>query len=786
MLKDNYLKLKSHLSRGGLHYMFTRGLKYLGFILKREHEKIVFSRLPEIRLGNTQVVFSDNSINILYGGQQITKDYGLNVAINCSGEWVNAADSGWEILKKTNNKILARVNCRNIGIDQLWTIALEDSDYISWRVDLKVIKPVKIDEICIICSLNQEYKTWINNFTQDNFPDFTAGWKDLFIDNEPTSLLGVRFSAGNNILPPLIMETQSRHLLPLVRNSPANNSQRIIGMRHTSFNAREVCEKGSYPAFSGSLTLFKEAALLDSKIEKLRTSYLNSKLQRVENKKSEHRLSVLLVNLPWQKEDRWGVRAGSRWPHIKDSAEGGYLPFPFFLAYAASLLEKNGINAALMDAIAEQISEERFLELILERNFDYLVAETSVPSFEDDLRLLGKLSYYGISIILCGPNYEIFKPEFLEKHPFIDFVLYGEYEFSLLDFIQARQNNQDLSKVKGLIYKDNGRVVKNPSRGPFDIDLLPWPLRDNLPMVKYLDAPGEMRLPSVQMLASRGCPFKCQFCLWPQVMYQGCHYRYRNVIDVIDEMEYLVKKKGFKSVYFDDDTFNVGRQRMLNICKEINKRQLNKTQWSIMARPDLMDEELLNNFKKAGLYSIKYGVESSSQELVDNIGKDMDLKKAERMILLTRKLGIKAHLTFTFGLPGETRKTIQETVDWVKSLDPFSAQFSIVTPFPGTDYYETLDRQGLIVSKDLSCYDGNSKSVIRLNGLMPKDLEEAKNTACKVWLDHVRTRRGFWGDAKRFVYYCKNRGLGFGFKKVRNYLNFIRRKRKEDLESLRR
>lgn len=83
-------------------------------------------------------------------------------------------------------------------------------------------------------------------------------------------------------------------------------------------------------------------------------------------------------------------------------------------------------------------------------------------------------------------------------------------------------------------------------------------------MEKYLDAPGEMLIPSAQMLASRGCPFKCQFCLWPQLMYNGQHYRARNVKDVVDEMEYLVREKKFKSVYFDDDTFNVGKERMLS------------------------------------------------------------------------------------------------------------------------------------------------------------------------------------------------------------------------------
>jgi anaerobic magnesium-protoporphyrin IX monomethyl ester cyclase len=404
---------------------------------------------------------------------------------------------------------------------------------------------------------------------------------------------------------------------------------------------------------------------------------------------------------------------------------------------------------------------------------DYLVTETSIPSFEYDLTLLKKISQAGVTVILCGPNSEIYKPEFLKQHPFIGFILYGEYEFTLLELIQCLQAGKDLAQVNGLIYRKNGEVVKNPPRPAFDIDSLPWPHRDSLSMGKYLDAPGGLPLPSVQMVASRGCPFKCQFCLWPQVIYGGRHYRSRSIEDTIDEMEYLVKEKGFKSVYFDDDTFNVGKERMLIFCRELKQRGLDKTPWAIMARPDLMDKEILESMKDAGLWSIKYGVESANQQLVDNIEKNMDLKKTEEMIRLTNKLGIKVHLTFTFGLPGETTKTIQKTIKFVQELDPFSVQFSITTPFPGTKYYDILDKEGFIVSKNFSDFDGHYKSTIRSEELSPQELEAAKEMAYRSWSEHLRKKRGLLGDLKRFLDYFKKGGLRYAIFKATSYFDYI-------------
>ncbi|MFH1245227.1 MAG: radical SAM protein [Candidatus Omnitrophota bacterium] len=483
------------------------------------------------------------------------------------------------------------------------------------------------------------------------------------------------------------------------------------------------------------------------------------------------KLKVLLVNLPWQKGERWGVRAGSRWPHIKDKSEGRYLPFPFFLAYSAALLKKHDIEAEVIDAVAEEISADKFMDRLRRREFDIFVAETSVPSFDYDMKLLREISSLGVPIVLCGPQPRMYEEGFLDGHKFVKFVLYGEYEWTLLELMQAlSQGERDFSAISGLIWKNsNGKTVKNARRQPFPIDTLPWPERAALPMEKYWDLPGGIPQPSVQMVASRGCTFGCNFCLWPQVLFGGRTYRARDVQDVVNEMEYLIREKGYKSVYFDDDTFNIGKPRMSAFCAELIKRDLHKIPWAIMAKADLMDEEILDKMKQAGLYAVKYGVESAAQELVDRCGKNLQLAKAEEMIEYTKSLGIKVHLTFSFGLPGETRKTARRTVDYAVKLDPHSVQFSIITPFPGTALFEQLDKEGKITTKDFSLYDGHYNCVFQPDNLAPEDLERAKQYAYRRWARHQNKQRGIKGNLHRFFYCWRHSGPAAALKKTAKY-----------------
>jgi len=169
-----------------------------------------------------------------------------------------------------------------------------------------------------------------------------------------------------------------------------------------------------------------------------------------------------------------------------------------------------------------------------------------------------------------------------------------------------------------------------------DINRLPLPAWDLMPPDSYADETFGLfvpAFPTAPMILSRGCPFHCSFCAWPQIMYGGSNYRMRAIEDVLDEMDYCVHALGFRSVYFDDDTFNISRARTLEFARRLQERQAAgriRVPWAMMARADLMTEEILEELGKSGLAAVKYGVESANQELLDAIQKNMDFRQNDR------------------------------------------------------------------------------------------------------------------------------------------------------------
>ena len=425
------------------------------------------------------------------------------------------------------------------------------------------------------------------------------------------------------------------------------------------------------------------------------------------------------------------MRAGSRWPFTLHPEKDGriyYIPFPFFLAYAASLLKREGKRARLVDAIAEEISEQELIGRLKDYNPALILVETSTPSFASDLRIIGNIhnNLPACRIALCGPHASVFPEEILNDHHLIDYLLVGEYEYTLLELVNHLENSLSLESISGLAFRENQKVRINRPRPTIDnLDILPWPEREDLPIYRYNDSFAGLPVPNVQIWSSRGCPFQCTFCLWPQAIYKERRYRKRSPEDVVDEMEYLIKRFNFRAVYFDDDIFNIDREHLLTVCSQIIDRKI-AIPWAGMARADLMDEELLERLAKAGLYAVKYGIESASHDILTRCKKSMDLARAGRMIKLTKRLGIKVHLTFCLGLPGETKDTAQETLDFIENVRPDSLQASFATPFPGTEYFKYAKGEKTLLSEDWSDYDGNQKCIIKTQGLASRELEEIR------------------------------------------------------------
>ncbi|MBN2149103.1 MAG: radical SAM protein [Anaerolineales bacterium] len=461
-------------------------------------------------------------------------------------------------------------------------------------------------------------------------------------------------------------------------------------------------------------------------------------------------MKIFLANGPWKSGDRLGVRAGARWATTKASGKGSkispYVPFPFYLAYAAAVVEQSGFDTLLVDAIAETLDEQTFLETITRFEPDLVVLETSTPSIKVDIALAEKIHERlpEARLAFTGPHVTALPVETLQSAPLVDFILLGEYEYTLRDLAGALEKGQDLAGVLGIVWRERDGSIRTNLPRPLvkNIDDFPWPARHFLPMRNYRDSFAGLPMPGLTVWASRGCPFQCIFCVWPNVMYGNKAYRVRNPIDVVDEMEQNVNKYNLRSVSFDDDTFDIGKPRILQLSSEILRRGL-KIPWTAMARADTADREMLEAMAKSGMYAIKYGVESGVQELVDAANKHLDLEKVKETVRITKDLGIKVHLTFTLGLPGETEDTIQRTIDWVIEQNPDSAQFSISTPYPGTPYYKMAMEQGILHFNEWSDFDGEKLAVLSTEALSAQQLTDSLRYAVRSWRLH-RLRTTFW------------------------------------------
>ncbi len=397
-------------------------------------------------------------------------------------------------------------------------------------------------------------------------------------------------------------------------------------------------------------------------------------------------MRILFSNPPWfaQEGTRWGVRAGSRWP-FTGPAGMTYLPFPFLMAGAAAFLRSQGHDVWLADSIATRESDASWLARLREGRFDYIVLETSTPSIGSDLEYARKAADHG-KVVLCGPHATVFAREILAAHPYVFAVLQGEYELGAARLL--REANPGIYPME---------LVE-------DLDALPDPLRDST-IYRYNDRfPNTPEGPCLQVMASRGCPFGCIFCLWPQVMFGGRRFRPRSAGRVLEEIKDCLRRfPRFTSLYFDDDTFNIGKPRILELCQGLGGLGL---PWSAMCRADTSDAEIWRAMRESGCYAVKLGLESGSQALVDRCGKGLNLGKVRETVALLKSLGIFVHVTYTWGLPGETPETIEETRRFHEALAPDSWQESMCTPFPGTDFYKLYAEVNGPPPKDWTRYDG--------------------------------------------------------------------------------
>jgi len=371
---------------------------------------------------------------------------------------------------------------------------------------------------------------------------------------------------------------------------------------------------------------------------------------------------------------------------------------PIILGYATAVCQKNKHKVDLIDAPALEISEEETIKRLKEFEPDYVVMLTSTASVISDGQVAERISdETGAKTVAVG-NHATAVPEDTLKKGF-DIVAVGEYDYTIADIAKST----DLKLVDGICFKKGKSIVRTKPRALIQkLDELPFPAREFLPNDQYYSA--LYKNPFTFILAGRGCPHQCIYCAGPQLM-SGRGYRMRSPQNVVAELKHLKKNFKFKSVLFNDDTLNVNKRYLLELCDLIVKEKINMP-WIAYSRVDSVDPEIAVAMKKAGCFLVKIGFESGCDELLKSMKKGTrattdQARKAAKYFL---DAGIQVHGTFIFGMPGETKETIRKTIDFAKELDLDFVQFSIAQPYPGTEFFDYLKKKGYLKFKDWGDY----------------------------------------------------------------------------------
>ena len=379
----------------------------------------------------------------------------------------------------------------------------------------------------------------------------------------------------------------------------------------------------------------------------------------------------------------------TRLPNSINKAQGVYPPLG--IAYIASYLEKHNYDVSILDSKALNLTTAETKDRILKEKPDVVGITSMTPNIKGALeaaKLVKEVSNNIITVI-GGPQISVFPKETL-SFDFIDFGIYGEGEHAMLELVNSIHNGKDFSNITGLVYKNNKRVYINQPALVKNLDELPLPSRDLLPIEKYHCVIAKH--PFTTMITSRGCPFKCNFCFKGP---SDKKIRYRSANNVVNEIEHCIEKYKVKTIMFYDNTFNVDRNHVKNICSEIIERGI-YVEWEASTRVDLVDEEILRLMKKAGCIRLRYGVESGNDKILELMNKRITVRKVEEVFKSTKKIGIETFAYFMIGYVTENEKMIRNTINFAKKIDPDWVMFNVVTPLPLTELHELCVGKGII------------------------------------------------------------------------------------------
>jgi len=435
---------------------------------------------------------------------------------------------------------------------------------------------------------------------------------------------------------------------------------------------------------------------------------------------------------------------------------------PLGLEYLAASIEKKVDTIRIIDMELEKHSLQHFIDRF---NPDLVGITVSAVDHYEGLNLAETAKKNGITTVLGGYHPTAI-PDDLLSHPQVDIIIRGEGELTLKELVQKGSP----AGVQGLSYKRDGQIIHNPDR-PFidDLDSLPFPAR-HLRRKHYKEHMNNDREYDVISM-SRGCWGRCSFCCEPYM--SKSHMRFRSPENILKELQEIVNFHNGKPLkIFATDPHFMGNPKIVeNLCDLLEKNRLD-IEFSVMTRvdsivrnPDLVKKMWVNGFK-----GFELGFESSNPCDLDKVNKGITVGMQKRAVEILNKNGVNASGTFVIGLPGQTEEEIKQLPVYAKKIGLMNAAFGIVTPYPGTEFYSDLDKEGLIVDRDWTKYD-EMHSVLKPNPLSAKRLEELE-TYCMV---------RFW-TLNTFLYRCRISSINIDskiplksfFDEVFSKLNFAR------------
>jgi radical SAM superfamily enzyme YgiQ (UPF0313 family) len=304
--------------------------------------------------------------------------------------------------------------------------------------------------------------------------------------------------------------------------------------------------------------------------------------------------------------------------------------------------------------------------------------------------------------IMGGPHASMAAEDCLTHIPELDLVVRGEGEETMIELCKWYERGKDLQEldsISGISFRKDGQVKSNPARPLIkDLDGLPCPAFHLVPFEDYnfkFPVPGQGELPAVNIMSSRGCPFKCNFCATP--INWGRNVRMRSPENVVDEIQELIDRYGVKVIFFFDDTFNVNKKRVEHICDLIIERKLDIF-WKCDVRIDLIDKPLLTKMKQAGLFHLSFGLEAASERVRNEIiDKKVDIEDFHNLVQWCQELEVIPNVFFIYSHPTETWEEAQETIKIIEQYgDGIEASIAILHIYPGTPLEEMARENGVL------------------------------------------------------------------------------------------